>query len=79
MMMPVASSQERIGLTKRWPRLRDQISSRKAIESDRLPRTTTSHSSRPDSSTPAACATNEAWGIRYWVMKPHITICTAGQ
>ena len=79
MMMPVAISHERIGLTNRWPRLRDHISSRKAIESERLPRTTTSHSSSPDSSTPAAWATNEACGSRYCVMKPHITICTAGQ
>ncbi len=79
MMMPAAISQERIGLTNRWPRLRAQISSRKAMDSERLPRTTTSHSRRPDSRTPAAWATNEACGIRYWVMNPHITICTAGQ
>ena len=79
MMMPVAISQERIGLTKRWPRLRDHISSRKAMLSERLPRTTTSHSRMPASRTPKAWPTNEVWLARNCVRNPHITICTAGQ
>jgi hypothetical protein len=51
---PATSSPGRSGETKMWPRLRDQISSRKEIEKPIWLRSAASHSSTPPSSTPAA-------------------------
>ena len=54
--MPISaatSSHGRSGLTKTWPRLRDQISSRKLIATPIWLRSATSHSSTPPSSVPA--------------------------
>ena len=47
-------SDGRNGLTKTWPRLRDQISSKKVKVTPSWPRSMISHSSTPATSAPAA-------------------------
>ena len=73
------SSHGRKGLTKRWPRLRDHISSMNTRESPIWPRNITSHRMTPASRTPAACATHELLVTRNMVTRPQMIICTVGQ
>ena len=54
-----ASSIGRNGLTNRWPRLRDHISSMNTSDTPSWPRNNTSHNNTPEISTPEACATHE--------------------
>ena len=67
------------GLTNRWPRLRDHISSRKQIENPIWPRNSTSHSSTPAISTPAASASQFEWLVKNWLISPHRIIWMVGQ
>ena len=74
-----AHSHGRNGLANSCARLRDQTSSRNEIETPRLQRNMTSHSSTAAISIPDARSTVEPLLRRNWVMKPHITICMTGQ
>jgi hypothetical protein len=67
------------GLTKRLPRLRLHISSRKPIETPICPRNRMSHSSTAAIRTPAPCATQEELVAMNWLMKPQSTTCMVGQ
>ncbi len=69
----------RRGLTNRWPRLRDHISSRNDTDTPSWPRNSTSQSSTAAISTPAACATQVLLVAMNWLMKPHMIIWTVGQ
>ena len=56
MISAATSSVGRSGLIIRWPRLRDQISSRNATANPSWLRTRMSHSSTPPMNSPAALA-----------------------
>ena len=81
--MPISaatSSHGRSGLTKTWPRLRDQISSRKVIATPIWLRSATSHSSTPPSSVAGREPPRLPMRLaRKLAVKPQMHICSIGQ
>ena len=75
----VANSQGRSGLTKRFAKLRDHISSSIDSVMPNWPRTRTSQSSTAPMNTPPACATQEDLPARNSVMNPQTMTCSSGQ
>ena len=79
-MRAATSSQGRSGLTKTWPRLRDQISSRKEIATPIWLRSATSQSRTPPSSMPmVTIAAPVPRAAKKLAVKPQMHICRVGQ
>src|SRR5262245_20411018 len=78
-MRPAMSSAGRSGLIIKWPRLRAQTSSRKAIANPSWLRARMSHKSTPPTKRPAAVAARLVVLARCTCTKPQVSICTSGQ
>ena len=78
-IIEMINSEGRSGLTKRWPKFLDHISSRKHIENPIWLLNKRSQSKTAPIKTPAALATQLECPIKNCVTKPQITICTVGQ
>ena len=77
--MPAISSCGLSGLTDRWPRLRDHISSMNDSATPRLPRNITSHRMTAPIRMPPVSATHDEWVTKNWLVKPHRVMLIAGQ